>query len=198
MKTKLLIPILLTALIIGCSSSEKKKVDYKPYPQLVPQNVSKIGVRPFVNKTQIFGIEDLLTLELVDEFIRNGSFALVPESQASGVVVGQIVRYMLIPIQNDTNLVPTVYKIEMWLNVKLLDKGSDIFVWEEPALNASHTYIAATLPGGITEERAREILFEKLSKDIVKRTIEGFGTVTSQRKREFQENDKEPTIIEPL
>ena len=32
---------------------------------------------------------------------------------------------------------------------------------------------------GMTEEEAREIIWEKLSRDIVKRTIKGFGSVTS-------------------
>ena len=35
-----------------------------------------------------------------------------------------------------------------------------------------------TAPGGRTEEEAREALWDLFARDIVKRTLEGFGSVT--------------------
>jgi hypothetical protein len=49
-----------------------------------------------------------------------------------------------------------------------------------------------TKPGGIPEEEAREILWDLFARDIVKRTIEGFGSVSGASER------KVPTKPLPL
>ena len=69
-------------------------------------------------------------------------------------------------------------------------------VWREPALTSTQIYAASTLPGGMTEQQARDIIFEKLSKDIVKRTVDGFGSVRSEDKRKVMNNPEYTTITE--
>src|SRR5437870_7396428 len=73
---------------IGCS-----KYYYNPAPQILPQYISKIAIRPFANKTQQYGIEDKLTLAVQQKFNLDGRWAITTEDQADGVVIGEISKY---------------------------------------------------------------------------------------------------------
>lgn len=167
---------------------------YKPYDQITPHHIQKIAVRPFINRTEVFALEDRLTLEVTDEFLRNGQYQIVSEENASGIIIGQISRYLMVPLQYDSQLIPTTYRMDVWLKVQLLDSKSGVPIWEEPALVGSYTYSSSTLPGGMTEDQARMEVWRKLSIDIVKRTAEGFGSVWSEDKRRTLENDEFTTI----
>ncbi|HAH32260.1 MAG TPA: hypothetical protein DCL44_08105 [Elusimicrobia bacterium] len=162
--------------IAGCANPD---ILYRPAEQKMPQRIKRIAVRPFVNKTQQFGLEEKLNLKIIDEFLKNGEYSVSPEGSAEGVITGEISHYILTPIQYDVNLVPTVYKLNVVTMVRLLDKEYNRYLWEEPAFQVTKIYSASTLPGGLSEEQAREALWEILSKNIVRRTVEGFGSVTS-------------------
>jgi hypothetical protein len=167
----------------GCGASSD--IIYKPAQQKLPQHIQKIAVRPFANKTQQFGLEEKITLKVIEEFLKNGEYSVAPENAAQGVLVGEISHYILTPIQYDINLVPTVYKLNVIASVRLLDKEYNRYLWEEPALQVTKMYSASTLPGGLTEEQAREALWEILAKDVVLRTVSGFGSVSSTSKKKL-------------
>jgi hypothetical protein len=169
--------------IVGCAN--KPHIVYTPSPQILPQHIKKIAVRQFKNKTQYYGLEEKLTLRVIDEFLKDATYPIVAEGQADAIVEGRINRYILTPIQYDIALVPTVYKLIVLIEVRLLDKHSQSYLWIEPALEGVQIYSDATLSGGITEEQARELVWKTLSRDVVKRTIEGFGAVTSQSERKI-------------
>ena len=188
---KKLIPLIFVFAVLGCNDA-----NYKPYPQIMPQHITKVAVRPFINKTQVFSLEDKLTLAVVDEFLKNGYYQVVPEDQADGVLIGQITRYLMIPLQYDTQMIPTTYRLEVWVNIRFLDKKNNIVIWEEPALVSSYIYSASTLPGGMTEEAARDQVWDNLSRDIVKRTTDGFGSVYSASNRVIQSNQQYTTITQ--
>ena len=79
--------LLLTGIIavMGCASP------YTPAPQLLPAHIKNIYIRPFVNNTNQYGLEEKLTLAVTDEFIRDGRMKIVnSEAEADGVVVGEI------------------------------------------------------------------------------------------------------------
>ena len=95
----------------GCAPMDTP-VYYSPNAQIMPQHITKIHVRPFINRTEVFALEDRLTMEVVDEFLRNGSYNITNESQANGVLAGGILKYILVPGQYETPLVPTGYRIE--------------------------------------------------------------------------------------
>src|SRR3989339_90646 len=178
--------ILAVTAFAACSGSD---VTYRPAEQKLPQYITRIAVRPFTHKTPQFGLEEKLTLKTIDEFLKNGEYAIAQENAAQGVVVAEISHYILTPIQYDVNLVPTVYKLNVLVSVRFLDKGANRYLWEEPALQAVKMYSASTLPGGLSEEQARESLWEVLAKDIVKRTVEGFGSVTSASQKKITPPD---------
>lgn len=192
---KLLISISIFAALTGCTALDKENAIYRPNAQIMPQHITRIHVRPFINRTEVFALEDRLTIEVVDEFLRNGQFSITNESQADGVLAGEIIRYIMLPIQYDPQLVPTVYTMEVLINIRLIDRATQTTVWQEPAFMQTYTFSAATRPGGMTEEAAREQLWRNFAKMIVKRTVDGFGSVSSEIRQRTQINPEQTTIV---
>lgn len=184
----------LCAVLAACAG---ENVMYTPQAQIMPQHIKKIAVRPILNRTEVFALEDKFYNELYDTFLRNGMYQIVAENAgAEGVVVTTISRYLNVPVQYDSQLIPTVYKMDIWLDVVFMDKTTNTPVWREPAFLGTQVYAASTLPGGLTEQQARDRIFEKLSKDIVTRTVDGFGSVRSENKKKVMNNPEYTTITE--
>ncbi len=191
---KKLVILICAAWLAACAS---EGAYYKPQAQIMPQHIKKIAVRPILNKTEVFALEDKFYNELYDEFLRNGSYQIVPENDgAEGVVITTISRYLNVPVQYDSQLIPTVYQMNIWLDVVLMDKTTNQPVWREPAFMGMQVYAASTLPGGLTEVQARDVVFEQLSRDIVKRTVDGFGSVWSESKKKVMNNPEYTTITD--
>lgn len=190
MKKLLILPLLLL-----CACAEvQDNIYYKPNAQILPQHIKKIHVRPFINRTEVFALEDRLTISVVDEFLNNGQYSIVNEPQADGVLAGEIMRYINEPVQYDTQLVPTIYRMEVVLTLRFIDKTTNETIWQEPGLVQVYNYSASTLPGGLSEEQARERLWNNFAKMIVKRTIIGFGSVQTQTRQTMQVNPNQTTI----
>ena len=186
---------LLGGLLLAACAGEG--VIYKPQAQIMPQHIKKIAVRPVLNRTEVFTLEDKFYIELYDQFLQNGSYQIVPENNgAEGVVVTTISRYLNVPIQYDSQLIPTVYSMEVLLDVVFIDKSTNPPVWREPAFLGTQIYSASTLPGGMTEVQARDVIWKKLSKDIIKRTVDGFGSVMSENKKKVMNNPEYTTITQ--
>jgi len=158
--------------VIGCSSP------YSPAPQILPAHIKKIAIRPFVNNTTQYGLEEKLTLRVINEFVRDGRLQVVnKEEDADGVVGADINRYILQPLTYDKNLVTQQWKLWVLLNVYFIDRVNNVTLWTEPNMEGIQIYYDVSQPGGITEEEARTMMWDNLSADIVKRTVEGFGSV---------------------
>ncbi|MBR4356165.1 MAG: hypothetical protein IKP96_06360 [Elusimicrobiaceae bacterium] len=191
---KLLQTVCLAALLAACAS---EGAVYTPQAQIMPQHIKKIAVRQILNKTEVFALEDKFYNELYDEFLRNGTYQIVPENDgAEGVIVTTISRYLNVPVQYDSQLIPTVYRMSIWLDVILVDKTTNQPVWREPAFMGTQVYAASTLPGGMTEVQARDEVFGQLARDIVKRTVDGFGSVWSENKKKVMNNPQHTTITD--
>ncbi|HUT85458.1 MAG TPA: LPS assembly lipoprotein LptE [Elusimicrobiales bacterium] len=180
---------LIAGFLLVCGCANKQNVVYNPHAQKVPQHIRQLAVSQFVNKTNFFGLEEKLTLKVIDEFLKDATYPIVSEERAKGIIEGQINRYILTPIQYDTALVPSVYKLTVLIEVRLFDKQSQEYLWIEPALEGVQIYSASTLAGGMTEEQAREFIWETLANDVVKRTIEGFGSISSQSQKKIAPTD---------
>ena len=89
MKKLYLLVVSLFALLCACASP------YDPAPQLLPSYVKNVYVRPIVNNTNQYGLEDKFTKAIIDEFMRDGRLSVVTtEEEADGVVVCEIKRYV--------------------------------------------------------------------------------------------------------
>lgn len=169
------------AAIIGCGSVDST---YQGSSVVLPPNIKSIAVRPFENETSQPSIGNKLWLATTDEFIRDGRIAYSDdEKKADGVVVGTIRQYRETALSYDTNLVPLEYQLWIIMDLKFLDTKNNQYLWHEPYLEQKLRYFAETAPGGQTVEEAREDLWARFANDIVRRTIEGFGSVTSSSPR---------------
>ncbi len=157
------------ALNSGCISSL-----LKARPSALPDYVHKIAVRPFGNVTQQYGLEDKLTLAAQSEFNRDGRYQISAEGQADGVVTGQITKYILEPLSYDANHIPTEYKLTILVTISFLDKVKNQTLWTDPSVYGELRYFVASsgLAGSLTEDEARQTIWDQLSRDIVTRTIE--------------------------
>ena len=172
-KNRLVLLFLSAAFLFSCAGP------YTPSPQIMPASIKKISVRPFTNNTSHYGLEEKLTLSVSNELVSDGRFAVVrDENDADGILVGEINKYILQPLSYDSNLVTTQYKLWILLNVYFIDKNNNVTLWSETNMEGLGVFFDSTHPGGKTEEEAREEIWSNLAKDIVKRTVDGFGSVT--------------------
>ena len=175
----------LLPLFYGCSNGSIGGVDvqYNPAEQLLPHSVQKIALHPVVNKTQQFGISDKLSISIRDAFLRNGDYVIVPDKDAQGIVEPSITRYIDTPLTYNQNLTPVTYQLLMLLDVQFVDVKTNTVLWDQPNIQETVTYTDAAIPGGITEEQAREELYPKFAQDVVTRVVHGFGTVMGEASR---------------
>ena len=176
---KKLFPLVLIALASACGTD----VAYKPTAQILPQHVQRLALRTAVNKTQQFGLEDKLSLRVRDEFLRDGRYPLVPEPESQGIVWMTISRYILTAVQYDATQAATAYKLRILVDLQFIDKSTNQILWEEKNLEGTLSFPAQTLRGGKSEEQAREQIWDVLARSIVKRVVDGFGSVTGTSER---------------
>ena len=151
---------------------------YTPAPQIIPAHIKTIAIRPFVNKTTQYGLEEKLTIQVINEFVRDGRLSVSnKEEEADCIIAGEVKRYILQPLSYDANLITNQYKLWVILTVYFIDKKENVTLWSEPNLEGIQIFYEATQPGGKTEEEVREILWENFARDIVTRTFDGFGSV---------------------
>jgi hypothetical protein len=177
-RMKRLLTLMFVFLILGgCTTS------YVPSRQILPAYIKNIAIRPFVNKTTQIGIEDQLYLKVYDEFVSDGRFTITKEENADGVLVGEITHYILQPFGWGSTGETTQYKLRVLLNIYFVDKVNNVTLWEEPNFEGVQIYYAKTVSGAdntmsdsMTEEDARNAVWDMLSKKIFRRVFEGFGT----------------------
>ena len=151
---------------------------YQPQTRILPEHIKKVAIRPIVNTTTAYGLEDKLLLRITDEFVRDGRFTITTEDNSDGVVVCKITYYTVQPLTYGPNFDPQQYKLRMLLNLYFIDKTNNVTLWEEPSLEGTINYNASTLPGGKTEEEARDSVRQDLAQKILTRTVDGFGSVS--------------------
>ncbi len=184
MKKLFLLLVFTVVVLVACASP------YDPAPQLLPSYVKNVYVRPVVNNTNQYGLEDKFTKAIIDEFMRDGRLSIVTsEEEGDGVVVCEIKRYVLQPLTYDANMVTEQYKLWILINVYFIDTHENVTLWVEPNMEGIQIYadVVKVGFGGMTEDQAREYVWEKLSRDIVKRTVKGFGNAGGISEKKVQE-----------
>lgn len=166
--------LLLLLIFLGCQT-------YQPSVQVLPPHIKVLSVKPFENKTNIYGLEDMLRLEINNELLKDGRFTISNNIENSdGYIYGEIMYYILQPISYGENFEPQQYKLRLIANIYFVDRVNNLTLWQEPNLEEVLFFSASTLPGGLTEEEAKKTVISNLARKIYIRTIEGFGSVSGR------------------
>ena len=168
--------LVLGVALVGCAGIDEFR---EPANVILPTNMQKIGLRTFKNRTQFFGLEDRFRLYLEQELIRDGRMAFEGvEEKADGLLEGEIVNYIKQVVTYDSNNQALEYRLWVIVNVHFFDRRENKILWEEPRLEQSFRYFVETEPGGMTEEDARERVWDFFSRDIgrIFRVVEALET----------------------
>ena len=168
--------LLPAALFIGCAGKKDLlKIN-------IPENIKKITIPIFNNKTKKPGFEVEFTDIVKREFLKDGRLEVVnTEKEADAILDVIITNYLNEPLQYDANNVVIQYRLKISVNIRLIDsKDKNKIYWKHDNIGGltggTSTYFVSGDTGlNIeTEFEARRKVFEKLARDIVNRTIYGW------------------------
>jgi len=165
-RTILLSTIILIFLTTSCK--------YYTFTPNLPKYIRNINISPFKNNAFQYGLEIDLTQKVIDEFISDGTLKVVDISNADAVLSGSIESYRLIPVSYDQYEQVKDYKLETRLSLRFENKNTKEIIWEDNIVDYVHFYPTGTGGGTTTEYNARKELIDKLAKDVVRKTIEGW------------------------
>lgn len=169
-------PLAVVSLTLGCSM-KPGRFRYRPSPQILPHRIQKLSVRPILDKTK-HGIADRLTRRITEALLNDGRYPVVPESDSDGVIAVTVTRYLKTAVAYDAVLVPTPYKLRVIADVSLIERKANRVLWHQRNLKGELTYAPSALPGGMTDDQAREKVWDELALQIASRVIDGFGSET--------------------
>jgi hypothetical protein len=150
--------------------------------QVLPNNIKKIYVNPFVNDTNELKLEIESTNAFVDEVLSDGRISLAgTKDESDGTLCVTIKKYVVQHLTYDANNLAEHSKLRVVVNVSFTDKNN-VILWNDPDRIVEHIYNdKETVQKNDTlyfensnEQEAREAIWENLSRNIIKRIIKTF------------------------
>ncbi len=94
-------------------------------------DIKNIAVEPFENKTNEFGLADIITEIVIDAFIADGSLKIVSLDNSDAYLVGTLTRYERVASKFDENDQVEEYKVLMDFEIALKNPKDDSEKWRE-------------------------------------------------------------------
>ena len=142
----------------------------------LPDHIKKIVVPIFKNKTYEYGLENIITKEVIDAFDKRAGVVIVKASEkADAILEGEIIEYKYVPSTNSQRKV-TQYYINITASVRLRDLVKQKVYWEDPNFNFHEIY---KLTGGlssiqINRKKAWEDAAKDFAESVASVLLEGF------------------------
>ncbi len=161
--------VALLAVMAGCGA-------YGFSSSLLPAHVKSVGIPLMENRTDRGDLSAALADSLTEAFIDDNTLKVVNESSADAVVEGAVVSYSRTPFTYDAGENVQTYRVEIVLEVRLVDVRKNDMLWEEPRLSQWATYNFVPVGGQPAEDEEVGIgrVLAKLTDDILNRSVEGW------------------------
>lgn len=145
----------------------------------LPSHLAKLYVAPLVNQTGRAELDQRLSEELSQEWLRRGRFQLVGSAEeADAVLSGTLVAVNVTPVQFDAQGRATQYQLLVVADMKLVDRTGEKprELWHEPRLSRTVTYEvdASAVDYFDRELEAIERLSREFARAVVVAVLEGF------------------------
>ncbi|KPK70418.1 hypothetical protein AMJ82_03430 [candidate division TA06 bacterium SM23_40] len=140
------------------------------FSTLLPGHIQTISIPMMGNETVEYGLEERLTEQLVEEFIKDNHLRVVDPGESDSVLEGSVSDYRRSAYSYDQQEQVIQYQVEIWVNITYRDAVRDEVIWEEEKIRGWGTYFASTE----TEEDGTDRAIEQLASDVLRRTVEGW------------------------
>ncbi len=131
--------------------------------------IKTIAIPLFENQTQEYGIREELTEKIVQGFVQDNTLKVVNEKIADSILRGTILKYEKVAHTFDEKENVKEYIVRIFVKVVLEDKKHSKNIWEEENLQGWGIY-----PADSTEVYGKTKAIDKLTEDIVNRTVKGW------------------------
>ena len=169
-----LVPIVLLAAaaagcgyhLVGASSS-------------LPEHLKSVYIAPFVNQTGRAELDQRLTEEVSQEWVRRGRLQLVrsPEG-ADAVLSGTVVAVQVTPVRFDAQGRANEYQLVVVADVQLVDRSGEepVVLWRDRRFSRSISYPVSTDAADYfdREVEAMERIARDFARGLVVTILEGF------------------------
>jgi len=147
--------VILFTSLMPCSSIVKA----------LPGDIKKVYVKSFENSTGKISLGMEFMNAFIEEMLKDGRISPVnTEEESDGILTARIERYVL------GSLGFTHYEVIIVIDVSFRDKDG-VVLWNESNMRG----MQLGRRGGLKE--ARKQIWEKFSRDIIKRTINSFNSI---------------------
>jgi len=145
----------------------------------VPANLKTLHVAPFVNQTSRAELDQRLTEEVSQEWVRRGRFQLVSSAeQADVVLTGTVASANVTPVRFDAQGRATEYQLAVAADVSFVDRTGEkpVVLWRDQRFTRVISYdVDATLTDYFDREvQAMERLARDFARGLVVTILEGF------------------------
>jgi hypothetical protein len=145
----------------------------------LPATLQKLYVAPLVNQTARAELDQRITEEVAQEWVRRGRFQLVSAAEQADVVMsGTIVNAAVVPVQFDQEGRATQYQLTVTADVQLVDRTGEkpVTLWHDARFSRSSPYDVNVNSANYFDKEVQAI--EQLSRDfargLVVTILEGF------------------------
>ncbi len=131
--------------------------------------INSVAVMRFNNQTAEYGLSDLVTDNIIDAFISDGSFKVLPEIDAEVLLIGNLLRYERKAHTYNENDEVQEYKVEMDFEISLKNRIDNAEIWKE-RINHIGIYNVETE----TEENGQDKVIALLVETIINKTTKSW------------------------
>jgi outer membrane lipopolysaccharide assembly protein LptE/RlpB len=132
----------------------------------LPDNVTRICVQVFDNKTSETGLENRIANDIIYYFTRFENVALVDKEEAQATLTGVILSSSTSSVAHKSSDVTMDRRISIMVDVNLTASNGDV-LWKSGPTSGDETYQVA--PGNMQTEENKKIALAKISKRLAER-----------------------------
>jgi len=97
----------------------------------LPEHIKSLYIPIFVNQTFQYGLEEVITNLVIEEFIKDGQIEVIDRELADAELKGRILSYERVPFSYDKEGNINKYKVSIKVSFGLTDLKENRLLWQE-------------------------------------------------------------------
>jgi hypothetical protein len=108
---------------------------------MLPKDIKTVTIPVFTNQTLEYGIETVLTNDLMDEFAGRGNLKVIDDKTADSELIGIIKNYKTTVLTYDSYGNPQQYRVEIGVSVTFTNKIDNTILFKDENITKTEVYI---------------------------------------------------------